>query len=357
MDKSLYIFKCPSCGGSKVYSPKGRSLLCPHCGNSSEVVFDKNILKKPYYQNEENSLLPEPDLKVLSCTSCGAELSMSSGEIAGKCPFCSTGNIILKENIKGLKPDECVPFTIEPEEAESGFKKWLKRKWFIPSELKRKAKADKISAKNMSGIYSPCYAFDTASFSSYSGTLGKHYTVYVGSGKNRRAVTRTRYFRISGDYNKDFIDVLTECSPHFDQKTLNKIRPFDMDNRAVYDKSFLSGFSADSYDKDLNSGWLDTKNTIDNEIKRGILSKYSYDVVQSLNINTNYTDIKYSYMLLPVYVSGYKFKDKVFNFFVNGNTGKTYGQVPRSPVKIFFAVLLGLAIITAAVILLNNYNP
>jgi hypothetical protein len=62
-------------------------------------------------------------------------------------------------------------------------------------------------------------------------------------------------------------------------------------------------------------------------------------------------------MLLPVYVSGYKFKEKIFNFFVNGNSGKTYGQVPRSPVKIFFAVLAAAALIIAAMLLFKNIAP
>lgn len=355
MNKNPYIFKCAGCGSAKVYSPKKRNLVCPHCGSVSEIAVDKNVQKKPYYENQQNSLMPEPDLTVLNCTSCGAELNMISGEIAGKCPFCSTGNIVTKENMKGLKPDECVPFTIEPCEAESSFKKWLKSKWFIPNELKANAKKDRVSANNLRGIYSPCYVFDTNSSSTYSGVLGKNYTTYVGTGKNRRAVVRVRYFKIHGDYNKDFSDVMTECSPHFDQKVLDKIRPFDLASRAVYDKSYLSGFSADSYNKDLNTGWKETKGKLDSEIKRGILSRYSYDVVQSLNINTNYANINYSYMLLPVYVSGFKFKEKLYNFFVNGNTGKTFGKVPRSAVKILFAVLGAAAVIGAVLFLLKDY--
>jgi hypothetical protein len=59
-------------------------------------------------------------------------------------------------------------------------------------------------------------------------------------------------------------------------------------------------------------------------------------------------------MLLPVYVSGYKFRDKIFSFFVNGNTGKTFGQVPRSPIKILLAVLAAAAIAVAALLLFNN---
>ena len=355
MDKKPYIFKCQNCGANKVFSPKHQTLLCPHCGTKTTFEIYNNFQKKPYYQNQENSIIPESDTEILTCTSCGANLNMIKGEISKKCPFCGTGNIVVKENMKGLKPDECVPFTIEPFEAESSFKNWLKKKWFIPNELKRKAKAKKVEAKNMKGIYSPCYAFDSGTFSTYSGVLGKHYTTTVGSGKNRRTVTKTRYFRIKGQLDKNFIDVMTECSPHFNQKVLDKIRPFTLEKRANYDKSFLSGFSADSYDKDLNTGWNDTKYKIDSEIKRAILSKYSYDVVQSLNVDTSYSDIKYSYMLLPVYVSGFRFKEKIYNFFVNGNTGKTYGKVPRSPIKIAIAILIGVAIVVGGLLLYNNY--
>jgi predicted RNA-binding Zn-ribbon protein involved in translation (DUF1610 family) len=356
MENKPYIFKCSGCGASKVFSPKYQALWCPHCGGRTEVTFNKNIVKKPYYKNEINSVVPDPDISIKTCTSCGAQLNMLSGEIAAKCPFCGTGNIVLKEDIKGLKPDECIPFSIEPSEAESGFKKWLSKKWFLPSELKRKAKSNRVDANNLTGIYSPCYAYDTKSFSSYSGVLGKHYIEYVGTGKNRRAVVRTRYFSISGNYNKDFFDVMIECSPHFDQKVLDKIRPFNLNDSVVYDKCFLSGFSADTYDKDLNTGWAEAEAKLDEDIKRGILSKYSYDVIQSLNINTSYNDIKYSYMLLPVYVAGFKFKENLYNFFVNGNSGKIFGKVPRSPLKIFFAALIGAAVLIGAALLISTFN-
>lgn len=349
-----YIFKCENCGAHKVFSPKNQALLCPHCGGLTQIEINKNVYKKPLSQADEGADLPTlasaEEIEVLSCSSCGASLNMLRGEISGTCPFCGTGNIISKENIKGLKPDECVPFTIEPRDAEQSFKNWIKRKWFVPGRLKREARAGQIK-----GVYSPCYAFDTLSRSTYRGVLGKKYVTYVGSGKNRRAVVKIRYFPISGKLDKQFFDVMAECSPHFDRKTLDTIRPFAMTRRAVYDKSYLSGFSADSGNINLHQGWLVAKSAIDRQIKTAILSGYSYDVVQSLDIKTIYDDLKYSYMLLPVYLSSYKFKDKVYSFFVNGNTGKTAGKVPRSPIKILFAVLAAAAILIGALLLYNNF--
>lgn len=354
MGNKPYIFKCSSCGSSKVFSPKDQALLCRHCESVTAFDIDNNIIKKPFFENADKSrqtLEKDDSLEILKCSSCGAELNLLAGEISGNCPFCGTGNINPLENISGLKPDECIPFTIEAKDAEDSFNKWIKKRWFAPSDLKKKARAD-----HLKGVYSPCYAFDTNSQSTYSGVLGKSYTTYVGSGKNRRMVVKIRYFNISGSLNKDFVDVMTECSPHIDQKALDKIRPFKMEKRAVFNKAFLSGYSADSNDIDLYQGWNITKQKMDGEIKRAILSKYQYDVVQSLTIKTNYSDINYSYMLLPIYLSGYKYKEKFYNFLVNGTTGKTYGKFPLSPIKIFFAILAAAALMVAAYFVLGYYG-
>lgn len=344
-----YIFKCPQCGAHKVYSPKKQALECKHCSSLTQIAADREVFKKPYMAGL--ALEVDPGTEIQGCLSCGARLNMLAGEISGVCPFCGVGNIVSVEGSEGLKPDECVPFAIENEDAERNFKKWLLKKWFVPNELKKKARIEKIR-----GVYSPVFAFDAFSSSTYTGVLGKHYTTYVGSGKNRRAVVRTRYFPISGSLSLQHNDIMTECSPHFDQKVLNRLRPFDLRSRAKYDKGFLSGFWADSADKDLDQGWQDCKAIADDETKRQILSRYSYDVVKSLNINTTYEDIKYSYMLLPLYVSSYSFKDKVFSFFVNGCTGKIFGKVPRSPVKILLAVLGALALMLAAFLLGQHFD-
>ena len=52
--------------------------------------------------------------------------------------------------------------------------------------------------------------------------------------------------------------------------------------------------------------------------------------------------------MIPVYVGNFSFKRKVYNFFVNGTTGKTYGKYPKSGLKIGTLVLLAAAIIGVA---------
>ena len=62
-------------------------------------------------------------------------------------------------------------------------------------------------------------------------------------------------------------------------------------------------------------------------------------------MDTNFSDITYKYLLLPVWISHFKYKDKVYQFMVNGQTGQVAGKTPLSALRIVLAVLLVLAII------------
>ncbi|MDD5018591.1 MAG: hypothetical protein PHO15_10905, partial [Eubacteriales bacterium] len=82
-------------------------------------------------------------------------------------------------------------------------------------------------------------------------------------------------------------------------------------------------------------------------IKRGC------DVVGTVNVCTNYTDIKYKHMLLPVWISSYQFRGKVYNFFVNGQTGEVQGSSPKSALKISIIAVIIAAVIAALYFILR----
>tara|TARA_R110000751_G_scaffold39719_6_gene94259 strand:- start:58782 stop:59123 length:342 start_codon:yes stop_codon:yes gene_type:complete len=65
------------------------------------------------------------------------------------------------------------------------------------------------------------------------------------------------------------------------------------------------------------------------------------------------SDETFKHILLPVYISSYKFNSKRYNFYVNGQTGKIHGTRPYSFWKIFLAILAGLMVIAAIVYFVN----
>ena len=335
-------FKCPSCGAHLDFSPEMQLLTCGHCGNKVDFASSADVQPIDFVTGER----PKDDWNetvVYRCDNCGSREIISKNEISKKCHFCGTTNIVLTDELPGIKPGAVIPFLFNEERAKHNFKKWIKKRWFIPNKLKANAEAGELG-----GVYSPAWVYDCDTFSQYVGRVGQYYTVTTGSGKNRRTETRIRWRRISGTHMRDFRDYIMEASPHLDQRQMKKLAPFRMDESKVYDRAFLAGFTAAHYDRDVDACWIDVRRDIEQTLRSDIVRKHRADVVDYLNVSTNYTNVTYRYMLLPVWISNYSFAGKTYNFFVNGTTGRVIGKVPRSAAKItafIFAIIGVLAVL------------
>ena len=49
--------------------------------------------------------------------------------------------------------------------------------------------------------------------------------------------------------------------------------------------------------------------------------------------------------MLPVWMSAFKYKDKTYQFVVNGQSGKVGGKYPISPWRVAIAVIIAIIII------------
>ena len=87
-------------------------------------------------------------------------------------------------------------------------------------------------------------------------------------------------------------------------------------------------------------------------IKSAILSGYTYDRVASYSQETTYYNQKFSYYILPTYQVNFMYKNKNRTIFMNGQTGRVGGGVPRSGTKITFFVLFIVAILVGLGILI-----
>jgi hypothetical protein len=80
------------------------------------------------------------------------------------------------------------------------------------------------------------------------------------------------------------------------------------------------------------------------------------DVQQISSLSTDYNDIKFKHILLPLWISAYRYNEKVYRFTVNARTGEVQGERPYSAWKIFFFVLTILAVIGGGIYLYSEYK-
>lgn len=342
--------KCPSCGANLIYDPATRGLKCPYCGEGKELRHDRyssEIDLADLFRRRSKEWNAET--RSFRCKNCGAVTVISKTEIAKECAFCGTSNVVEEQEMSGLRPNAVLPFTVTKEQAGEALKKWAKKRAFAPNKLRKG-----ISAEKISGNYMPCFTFDAKTSSRYQGRLGEYY--YVTRTVNGKQVEerRVRYFNIRGTYEGNYDDVLVQASDRIPRSASQKLQPFDTNNSQTYSANYMFGFAATQYTKDGEQCWGEAKDIMKNAERAGILSRYTYDIVDYLDVETDFFNVTYKYVLLPVYVGNYLFKEKVYNFFVNGRNGKVAGQVPKSPLKVG-ALVLGILAAIVGIILLYLY--
>ncbi len=344
--------KCPGCGANMKFDPEYQTLVCEHCGSRIDFAND-NVAKEIdlYAGLNGDCNWDKSKTSAFKCTNCGARIVLNSLEVSKTCPFCGTAHTQEIEEFEGLKPTAVLPFGFSIDKGIEFFKKWAKKKLFAPRAYKMKA-----SAENVKGVYVPGFTFDSSTTSVYVGRVGTTHTRVVGSGKNRRTETYVVWRNISGTYTENFDDILITAGSKFDQQKLDKLSPFNTNASKDFEENYMLGFSAYQYDHEFNDCWANAKGIMDSALRRHILAQYHYDRLDYLNVSTTHENVKYKYVMLPVYVGNSRFKKKLYNFYVNGCSGKVTGKSPKSILKILLAVLIGCGIIGVIIFLLIYFG-
>ncbi len=349
---------CINCGAELLYAPGTTELKCEYCGHSEIISPNHNGFEelelKPYL-SEMGGQSHSEEITMLHCKNCGANQHVEEHYKSLHCIYCSMP-LIVEEAFKEewIVPGAVLPFQIDQKKAHEVFKKWVKGLWFAPNKLKKAT----LDPQNTKGLYSPYWTFDAQLFATYTGQRGEYYyvTKTVGSGKNRRTVTerRTRWYPTSGTIKGFVDDTLSKASKQKMGIIPKKIALWNLNLLQPFDSSYLSGFVTEKYTIPLKSGHLEAQKEAYEIATRWAKRDIGGDTQRVSSLDMKLSEETFKHILLPVYISAYTFKEKRYNFFVNGQTGKLAGQRPYSFWKIFFFVVFILAVLAALILVTNS---
>ncbi len=355
-------FACSNCGADLKYKPGTKQLKCEYCNTTNDIPeIDAQIEELDFNEYLKSKLNDEVLLieKYIKCTSCGASSTIEPNITSASCPYCATPLILDSAHDESvIQPKSLLPFQLEKKDAKKQFANWVKKLWFAPNDLKKAA----LNFEKFNGVYIPYWTFDTDTFSKYVGQRGVHYYVTESyttteNGKTvrrTRQVQKTRWHHASGNVQKFFDDILTVATKSLPQKYLYKLEPWDLENLVPFDKRYLSGYVTERYQVELDEGFEIAKNIAKAEIEQLVRRDIGGDVQRIFSINTKYDEITFKHLLLPVYVSAYKFKGKLFQFLVNARTGEVQGERPWSWIKITLASIAAIVLIAIIVFFINQ---
>ena len=344
--------KCPNCGATVVFDPASGMMRCQYCGyscelpkaeNESEICemdFESALHTESYNWGEQK--------KTVQCTHCGAVTIYDALETAAVCPFCGSTNVMPAANENTIAPGAVCPFAITKEQASERFSAWMKRKFFAPSKAKESARPEAFQ-----GVYLPYWTYDAQTTSNFTARAGYDRTVKDKDGHSR---VETDWRRVNGVHQELFDDVTVMASKRQENSGVKACGPFDFSKLVPYTPKVVAGFIAERYSIGLKEGWDLAQKIIQFRLRSNISDHvrkhWRANRADSVKFSTLYSNITYKYILVPIWISSFKYKDKIYQFAVNGQTGKVGGKAPVSGGKVFLVI----ALVAAALFALLYYS-
>jgi len=353
-------FPCKQCGATLHFAPGTSSLKCPYCGTLNEITQSLSPVAEQDFQSFLRQRAAEAEHQeqlTIHCDKCGAETTLKPNVTADRCPFCGSAVVAQQISKRRIKPQALLPFHITKDQAATSFRNWISSRWFAPNELKRRAQTAQIS-----GVYIPAWTYDSDTHSDYVGERGddywdtESYTVTINGRSERRtrSVRKTRWRMVSGSVDNSFDDVLVLASNSLPRKYADALEPWDLANLTPYQDEFLSGFVAESYQVDLPQGFESAKQLMEPTVRQTVCSNIGGDHQRISALHTQYFNITFKHLLLPVWISAYLYAGQTYRFLVNARTGEVQGERPYSWIKITLAVLAGLIVIAIILLLISQ---
>jgi DNA-directed RNA polymerase subunit RPC12/RpoP len=344
-------YTCPNCGATTRYDVSAGGVACEYCGYSvqvksenvgvaaaeSEFTLDAiNKYKKGFGVQR----------KVLHCNNCGAEILVEENALSTTCPFCASNQVNIQADLQDqICPQFLIPFKVKLQDTQDLAKSWLTKGWYHPKELATMSAIDKFR-----GIYLPFWTFSSAISSKWQAEVGheRQESYYDISDKTWKTRTVIDWRWQNGLVNIKIENLVIPASSHVSHIILERVNPFDMNGLTTYSPDYLAGWQAHNFDITLPVAWDEGKNQMREQARKACYEDINSPHVRNFSMAADFIDEAWRYVLLPVYLTAYRFNEKLFQVMINGQTGTLAGQKPVEWWKIWLAIA---ALISPGVIL------
>ena len=353
MAEQVLEYKCPCCDAGLVFGEDTQKMTCHYCDNTFDLETVKHYNAQLTgdsctitWEDSQSATWTEAEssaLKAYICPACAGEILTGETTAATFCPYCGNPTILPGRLSGDLKPDCIIPFSTGKEEAQQAFLNLCKGKPLLPGFFKEEQQIEKIT-----GIYVPFWLYDCRAdyAATYKATRMHHWA------DANYIYTKTDHFQLRRAADAEFVRIPMDGSQKMDDAIMESIEPYDYSGLVDFDMAYLSGFLAEKYDVTAEQGETRirerVKDSMESLVSQSIAGYHSsIPVSQHLNVSNS----KAKYALLPVWMLSSRYKDKIYTFAMNGQTGKMTGAFPICPKRTaawFAGIFAGVSLLAAA---------
>jgi len=342
--QNTILLHCPSCASQLGYTAEHKKLSCEYCGYQEE--YDRSndkIIEQSLHDavTQVKDFIPEATgKKVFDCDNCGAKFMVEHDKVKVSCGFCGSNNANVEAfEHQYIQPVGIIPFYISREEADKLFAKWVRGGFFHPSKLKKLA-----AVETLHGIYMPFWTYDANISATWSGEAGTYYyetrRVRINGKMQTQRVQKVRWAHRSGRLDHFFDDVLVVGSDSLEQKHVDRVLPFRLNELVNYDPRLMVNWEVDIYKTEVDQGYEQAEVIMDHKTRNMCSAQLGGDTQRNLHVKSQKSGQTFKHIILPFWICAYMYNNKTYHFTINGQTGKVYGKKPISWYKIAGLVLL-----------------
>jgi hypothetical protein len=366
--------RCPKCGSTDVRLKLGTDVLvCQFCrnewhGTRAEEAFGLgdglDQLRGTVIASGARDIQADTaSLMSFKCTGCGAEVTINTeSTMTARCHWCRHVFGVNEQVANGAVPDAVLPFRISKDDAVARIRQFVdKRRLFALKAFK-----DQFTPENVVGVYLPYMIVDSNVSASVAGRGEIKTREYTrGTGDKKQTYYDADVYQVERHVDFTVDDLTLESSAergNLDARAntnniINTILPFDTKNALKWNASFLTGFTSEKRNLDVEK--------LRPRLEDQLLSIARAEVEDSVRRYTrgvrwekerlDVHGTRWVSMYLPVWLYSYHQPGKnggmLHYIAVNGRTGETMGSVPVQQWKMLLAALTTGTIIEALVLL------
>ncbi len=343
--------KCPCCGGALHFDDKKQLTVCPYCDSEFTAedlkAYTDELANAPVEDTSWDESMVQAftgeekkGVKIYSCDSCGGEIICEETTSSTVCPYCGNNLLVAKELKGDLRPNYVIPFMLDKDQTMASLKKFFKKKPLLPNSFSKDNVVEEIKP-----LYVPFWLFD-AEVNGRVHFKGETTRRWSDSNYDYK---ETKYYSIFRGGQIAFDHVPVDGSKKMEDKLMESIEPYNFGDAKDFNVAFLAGIGADRYDVSKD----ETFNRATVRFREGTVQAFRNDIHGYDNVTVEDSNLQFSntnacYALYPVWILNTKWKEKSFRFAINGQTGKTAGDLPISVPKsilfwmLFFVVGIGI---------------
>ncbi len=328
--------ECPRCASRMNFTPDKTALHCDFChyheeldallpnsADQTDITIDTQFGEGAFEQDFTATIhtakghAKPVSVRVLQCQNCGISYVLNPQTHSLTCAYCASVYVTeAAETAELLEPQALIPFAFDREAARKKYRAWFQEHEF------HKLKGVRVS--RVVGVYAPVWTFDLSGNLDWTGLIRKNKAGWQRNGDEWEPIKGQKYLF--------FDDHLVPASRQATPTMNDALASYEFDQLVAYDNRYLADWPAERYMTKLSDAAIKARTAVVETLRRNPqrLVTNAYEI-RNLRVQTpNLIIESYKLILLPLWMVHYQHDGQTYDVFLNGQTGKIWGERQES---------------------------